>query len=178
MNELLEEYKIEVKPFEQQLPTSCGQSSLRTVLYHYYRVDFTDRELSIMLGSGSDGTSDFDAGLKILGLTYKQSDKGTLNKLKSFLLKDLLPIVHVVMHDGCGHYMVVVGYDKDSVYLSDPSVGKIIKYGISYFLGIWKVEEDETQTRWFITVTGKRKRNKINVLIKKLRNIKKKIERA
>jgi predicted double-glycine peptidase len=132
----------------------------------------TDRELGIVFGSGDDGTSDFEKGLKLLGFRYKQTDKGTLNKLKSWLLRDYLPVVHVVVKDGCGHYMVVVGYDKENVYLVDPANGEIVKYGIPFFLGIWKIEEGETQTRWFLVITGKSK-NRINALIKRLRNIKK-----
>jgi len=174
-----EKYIIDVKPFEQQLPWSCGPSAIRTVLYHDYGIDLTDREICLVSGIDANGTDElnFELGLKTLGFKVKQVDKGTLNKLKAWLLKDCLPIVHLVVEDGCGHYMVFVGFDAEFVYLCDPAKGQIIKYGIPFFLGVWKVEEAETQTRWFIVVTGYTK-NKIGALITKLKRIKKKVESA
>jgi predicted double-glycine peptidase len=166
---------LDVKSFQQQLRWSCGPASLRTVLYYQYGLDLTDRELALLLGSNENGTSDFATGLKTLGFTYKQSSAGNLNKLKKELANHRLPIVHLVMSDGQGHYMVVVGYDDDNVYLSDPGTGKIIKYGIPFFLGVWKIEERETQTRWFIVVTGKSK-HQIGSLIRKLQNVQRKME--
>lgn len=174
-----ETYQIDIKPFEQQLNWSCGPSSLRAVLYHLYGLDLTDRELALVCGSNENGTDElnFQLGLKTLGFKFKQSDKGTLNKLKAWLVKGTPPIVHLVMNDGGGHYMVFAGYDKENVYLSDPATGKIVKYGIPFFLGVWKEEELETQTRWFLVVTGYTK-NKIGSLIKKLKHIKEKVEKS
>lgn len=171
---MVEEFHIDVKPFKQQLSWTCGPASLRTILYYQYGLDLTDRELSLVLGSNENGTSDFAYGLKTLGFTFKQSSHGNLNKLKKALGRHQLPLVHLVMSDGIGHYMVVTGYDADSVYLSDPSSGKIIKYGIPFFLGVWKIEERETQTRWFLVITGKIK-HQINSLIRKLGNIQRKM---
>lgn len=112
--------------------------------------------------------------MKTLGFTFKQSSAGSLNKLKKELANHRLPIVHLVMSDGQGHYMVVVGYDDDNVFLSDPASGKVIKYGIPFFLGVWKIEERETQTRWFLVVTGKTK-HKISSLVRQLGNIQRKL---
>lgn len=175
-NEILDKYVIQVKPFEQQTSWSCGPASIRTVLFHDYGIDLTDRELGLMFGSSDkNGTSDFEYGLKMMGFKFRQTDHGTLNKLKSSILKGYLPIIHIVMSDGGGHYVVVCGFDNECVYISDPAIGKIVKYGIPFFMGIWKEEETEEQTRWFLIITGYTK-NRINTLIKKLKNIKRKIE--
>lgn len=171
----MDEFHIDVKPFKQQLRWSCGPASLRTVLYYQYGIDITDRELAIVLGSDENGTSDFSRGLKLLGFNYDESNRGTFNKLKEYVIQNYLPLVHLVMSDGVGHYMVMTGYDEEHVYLSDPSSGKIIKYGIPFFMGVWKIEERETQTRWFIVVTGKSK-DRIGSLIQKLKKIQGKIE--
>lgn len=178
MNEptVTEKHIIDVKSHQQQYLWSCGPSALRTVIYYSYGVDITDNELSILCGSNEDGTNElnFERGLRLLGFKFKQSNSGSLGKLKAWLLKGYLPIVHLVMSDGVGHYMVFVGYDVDNVYLSDPAKGKVISYGISYFLGIWKEEELETQTRWYIVIVGKSK-DKISNYIKKLKRIQIKI---
>ena len=71
--------------------------------------------------------------------------------------------------------MVFCGYDNNEVYLCDPLHGRIVKYGIPYFMGVWKEEENETQTRWSIVITGKTK-SKIVATINKLKHIKKKME--
>lgn len=177
--EPLDTFHVDVKPFEQQLNWSCGPASMRIVLYHEYGLDLTDRELAIVCGSNENGTDElnFHLGFKTLGFKFKESDKGNLNKLKTWLVKGALPIVHLVMEDGGGHYMVFCGYDKDDVYLSDPAQGKTIKYGIPFFLGVWKEEELETQTRWFLVITGYTK-NRIGALIKKLKHIKEKVEKS
>lgn len=172
---MVEEFHIDVKTFQQQLNWTCGPACVRAVLYYQCGLDLTDRELALILGSDeSQGTGDFERGFKLLGLTYRQSNSGTLNKLKEALLKQQLPIIHLVMSNGVGHYMVMTGYDKDNVYLLDPEQGKIVKYGIPFFLGVWKMEERESQTRWFIVVTGKGK-NRIDALIQKLLKIQRKI---
>jgi len=177
--ESLEKFNVDVKPFEQQLTWSCGPASLRTVLYHHYTLDLTDRELALVCGSNENGTDElnFERGLKILGFKFKQYERATLNKLKAWLIKGYLPIVHMVMSDGGGHYMVFCGYDENNVYLSDPAKGKIVSYGIPFFLGVWKEEELETQNRWFLVITGYTK-NKIGALVKKLKHIKQKVEKS
>jgi len=164
----------DVKPFKQQTRWSCGPASLRTVLYYQFGLDFTDRELAVVLGTTENGTSDFEYGLKILGFDFKQSDHGNFNKLKKALAKHQLPIVHVVMKDGIGHYMIVTGYDDMDVILSDPFTGTIVKYGIPFFLGVWKIEERESSTRWFLVVTG-RSKHKVQALIRQLQNIQRKL---
>jgi len=170
------EFKIGIRTFSQSYDWSCGPAALRSVLYYQYGINITELEIALVSGANSTGMDEanFEIGLKNLGLQYKESNSGTLNKLKEFLIKHKLPIVHIVMKDGCGHYLVFVGYDKENVYLADPSAGKIITYGISFFLGIWKDEERETQTRWFIVITGTRK-SKIKTTINKLKRIDKKL---
>jgi len=172
------EFKIGARAFPQTYNWSCGPSALRTVLYYQYGINLTELEIALVSGANSTGMDDvnFEIGLRNLGLRFKQTSNGTLNKLKSFLIKHKLPILHLVMSDGGGHYMVFVGYDAENVYLADPAQGKIIKYGIPFFLGIWKEEEGETQTRWFIVLTGSKK-NKILTTINKLKGIKKKLDK-
>lgn len=175
--EIKDKFNIDVKPFEQQFKWSCGPAALRTVLYYQYGYDLTDRELSLVCGSTENGTDElnFELGLRVLGFKYKQSHSGNLNKLKNLLAQYKLPIVHLVMQDGVGHYVVFIGYDEENVYLSDPDTGKNIKYGIAFFLGIWKEEEAETQTRWYLVVVG-RSKIKIGPMISKLKRISKKVK--
>lgn len=177
--DIYSEFKIGVRTFRQNYDWSCGPTALRTVLYYQYGINLTELEIALVSGANTNGMNDanFEIGLKNLGLKSKESDTGTLNKLKSFLIKHKLPIVHLVMPDGCGHYMVFVGYDKDNVFLSDPISGKIVKYGISFFLGVWKEEEGETQTRWFIVIIGAKK-NKISSTLNKLKRIKNKLDKT
>lgn len=176
IDDIYSEFKIGIRTFAQNYDWSCGPAVLRSALYYQYGINLTELEIALVSGATFNGMDEtnFEIGLKNLGLKYKESSKGTLNKLKSFLIKHKLPIVHVVMKNGLGHYLLFVGYDKESVYLSDPSEGKIVKYGIPFFLGIWKEEEGETQTRWFIVITGTKK-SKIKSTITKLKRIDKKL---
>lgn len=164
----------DVKPFKQQLRWTCGPASLRTVLYYQFGLDLTDRELSLVLGTNKNGTPDFADGLHALGFAFKESSRGTFTALQRAVDDHKLPIVHIVVNDGQGHYVVVTGYDNENVYVADPALGRIVKYGQAYFMGIWKFEERETQTRWLLVVTN-REHNRLATLIRKLENVRRKL---
>lgn len=162
----------DVKPFQQQLRWTCGPASLRTVLYYQFGLDLTDRELSVVLATNRNGTSDFD-GLKTLGFTFKQSNAGTFRKLKKEVDQHRLPIVHVLSPEG-GHYVVVVGYDDAHIYVADPENGKVVRHDHDWFFRIWCTEERGKHVSWFLVVTSRRK-HRIASLMRKLENLQKKL---
>lgn len=170
---------IKVKPFEQINKWSCGPVALRTLIRYMSGIKLTEQDLIFLTGTTESGADEYNLirALDTLGFKYTQSEHGTFNKLKKHLQEGQPTVVHLVMNDGGGHYMVFCGYDEDSVRLADPGTGRVVKYGIPFFLGVWKVEEGETQTRWYLAITG-RGPDKFDSMIQRIKRIRKKIRSA
>lgn len=171
--------QLKVRPIEQVQKWSCGPTALRTLIRYASGIRLTEQDLIILSGTTENGADEYNLmrALDIIGFKYTQSDKGTWNRLRKHLRDGQPPIVHLVMLDGGGHYMVLVGYDEENVFLADPATGKIIKYGLSFFLGVWKVEEGESQTRWYLAITG-RGADRFDSLIQRIKRIQKKVRNA
>ena len=181
MEELEEESSgeliLDVRALPQAYKFDCGPTALRIVLQYQFGLKMTAKDMIFLTGATKDyGSNEIQLknALSLLGFKWKESDRGTLNSLKNLLQDGQPPIVHLVMHDGTGHYMVFAGYDEENVYLADPAKGKVLKYGIAYFFGVWKVEEEETNTRWYLAITGY-VGDKITQRINKLKRIQKKV---
>jgi predicted double-glycine peptidase len=170
-------YKVHA--IEQQFSYNCGPTALGTILLYQYGLELTQRELNLLTGVTQDGTNEHHLirALKLLGFKYEESSKGTKQKLKDFLRKGLIPMVHVVLEDGGGHYMVVTGMDEQNVELADPRTGTTITYGLVFFLGVWKEEANDNSSPWYLVVTGYTNPT-ISLYMNKLKKIKTKIERA
>jgi predicted double-glycine peptidase len=170
--------ELKVRPYEQAYKWSCGPVALRILIRYVSGIKLTEQDLIFLSGATEGGTDEYNLmrALDALGFRYTQSEHGTFNRLKKHLQAGQPSIVHVVVRDGVGHYVVFCGYDEENVYLADPSTGKIVKYGQSYFLGIWKIEEGESQTKWYLAITG-RVDDKCVSIIQRLKRIQKKIKR-
>jgi ABC-type bacteriocin/lantibiotic exporter with double-glycine peptidase domain len=149
------------------------------ILLFQYRLELTQRELNLLTGATPDGTSEHHLirALKVLGFRYEEGSKGTRQKLMDFLRAGLAPMVHVVLEDGGGHFMLVTSMTDNDVWLADPRSGTIIQYGMSFFLGVWKEEANDNNTPWYLAVTGYAAHN-VDKLIGKYKKIKIKVERA
>jgi predicted double-glycine peptidase len=169
---------LPVKAIEQSKPWDCGPTALRIVLKYQFGLKFSASDMIFLCGATKSGSDELNLikALDALGFKYTQTDSGRFNHIKRALQMGQVPIVHLVMEDGGGHYMVVQGYDEDKqeVYLSDPATGKTLTYGIPYFVGIWKEEEKETQTRWMLVVTGYGG-DRMGSMINRLKRIQKKV---
>ena len=168
---------LSVRPIEQSDTWDCGPTALAMALQYQFSLKLTASETILLCGATPSGTDEYNfaKALDILGFKYKQSNSGSLNKLKKSILKNQTPLVHLVIQTGEGHYVVVTGYDEENVRVADPASGKIVTYGIPYFMGIWKIEEKEQQTRWYMCITN-RVENKIPAVITKYKKIMKKLK--
>lgn len=174
-----ERIELKVRPIEQVFTFNCGPTALGMILAFQYSLDLTQRELNILTGVTPDGTSEHHLirALKIMGFRYEESSKGTRHKLRDFLRNGVAPMVHVVLEDGGGHYMIVTGMDDSNIWLADPRTGTVIQYGMSFFLGVWKEEANDNSSPWYLAVLGYSAHN-IDRLINKFKKIKVKVERA
>lgn len=170
---------LKVRPYEQNKKWSCGPVALRILVRYVSGIKLTEEDLILLSGATESGSDEYNLmrALDILGFKYTQSDNGTFSRLKKHLQEGRPSLVHLVMNDGGGHYMVFSGYDENNVKLADPATGRILKYGIPFFLGVWKVEEGETQTRWYLAITG-RGADRFDSLIQRIKRIEKKVRHA
>jgi predicted double-glycine peptidase len=168
---------LEVKSIEQQYKYNCGPTALLICLNYQYGLPLTQRDVNLLTGVTPDGCSEYHLfrALDILGFKYEESCKGTLSKLLDYLKRNIVPIVHIVLEDGGGHYVVIVGMDEEFVYLADPRTGTIIKWGIPFFLGVWKEEAKDNSSPWYLAVIGKSSHQKLDSLINKFKRIRKKL---
>lgn len=68
--------------------------------------------------------------------------RGSIENLKHYANNNRLPIVLLRSGPRYWHYVNIIGYDKDYIYISDPGCGK--KYGmtIEHFIGAWSFKTD------------------------------------
>jgi len=174
------ELELPVKPIRQDEKWDCGPTAIRIDIRYMFGLKLTAKDMILLSGATEGGTDEYNMmrALDVLGFKYVQSENGTLNILKKRLRDGQPSIVHLVMNDGGGHYMVLKGYKGDEwVKLADPATGKIVKYGTPFFLGVWKIEEGETQTRWYLTIIG-HVGDRFDSLIQRLKRIQKKVRNS
>lgn len=172
---------LPVKVIEQSYKWDCGPTALRIALKYQFGLKLTANDMILLSGATEGGIDEynFTRALDMIGFKYRQTNHGSFNQLKTVLQDGQVPIVHLVVEDGIGHYMVFCGYDEatQNVWLADPAKGKIIVYGMPFFLGIWKIEEKETQTKWFLAITGY-VGDKIDSTLHRLKRIQKKVRNS
>jgi ABC-type bacteriocin/lantibiotic exporter with double-glycine peptidase domain len=172
---------LPVRAIEQEYKWNCGTTALRIAMKYQFGLKLTANDMILLCGATESGTDEYNfmKGLDALGFKYRQTNRGTFNQLKACLQDGQVPILHLVMEDGGGHYMVFCGYDDENqcVWLADPAKGKVLKYGSSFFLGVWKVEEKETQTKWFMVITG-HVGDKLDSTIQNFKRIQKKVRNS
>jgi len=175
-----EKILLPVKSIEQKYTYNCGPTALLISLRFQYGLQLTQGDINLLTGVTPDGCSEHHLmrALNILGYKYKESGKGTLTQLRDFLKQNIAPIVHVVLEDGSGHYMCIVGMDDDVVHLADPRDGEIIEWGIPFFLGVWKEEAKENSTPWYLAVLSHSSINKLDSMINRINRIRRKIAKV
>ena len=130
---------LPVKPFQQKVNQgTCGPASLKMV-FEYYGVKKTEKELAKMCGTtrqmGTSATG-LKTGAEALGFTVQIKDNRTFEDIQTWLDKKVPVIVNWFTRGRTdysdsevpdGHYSVVVGLDKNYIYLQDPEIGKLRK---------------------------------------------------
>ena len=129
---------FKIKPIKQSKPGFCGPASLKTVLDFYdlkYSESFLGKILKTTKEKGTDEKG-FKNGLKKLRLKFLIKSNSSLKILGNFLEKKIPVIVDWFSEDD-GHYSVVVGLNKNFIFLADPEIGKIRKIDLKIFKRIW-----------------------------------------
>jgi uncharacterized protein len=140
---------LKVKSFQETLYSSyCGPASLK-IVFNYYGIDKTEKELAKMAGWNKVLGID-DRGMKKvaekLGFKVEIKNNSSFRDIESWLKKEVPVIVnwftrgrndYPESETADGHYSVVAGLDDKFIYLQDPEIGKIRKLDKEDFLTVW-----------------------------------------
>lgn len=140
---------LDIKPFQETLHKGyCGPATLKIIL-SYYQIDKSEENLARMCNVSEDlGTDDKSLKKAAEGLGFKVEIKNfsTLNDIKNWLEKDVPVIVDWFTRGRSdysdsevadGHYSVVMGLDKENIYLQDPEIGKMRTINKDDFIRVW-----------------------------------------
>jgi predicted double-glycine peptidase len=129
---------LKVKPYEQKLSDMCGPAALKMVL-DFFGLEKTERELiKACRASHKDGTE----AENIVKAVEKYGMRGVIKNFADFddikkHLSQSRPIIVNWFSKDDGHYSVVVGLDRQNIFLQDPEIGGIRKMKRQDFFRIW-----------------------------------------
>lgn len=104
----------------------CGPASLK-ILLSYFGRDFTEEQLALLAGATQDAGTEHEgmvAAVKALSGFVFTKDKGTLDELEYFVVKEKLPVIIGWFDRDGDHYSVVVKVTAKNVIIVDPAVNE------------------------------------------------------
>lgn len=159
---------LPLKPF-RETPSMCGPASLKMVL-EYYGVEKSEQDLALLCDSSPElGTSaeKIKSAAESLGFKVEIKNNSTFEDIQQWLGKKVPLIVDWFTRGGNGytdsdiadgHYSVVVGLDKEYIYLQDPEIGRLRKMKKNDFMVVWfdfegkNIKPDELVIRQIIAI--------------------------
>src|SRR3989344_8068642 len=151
---------LQVKPFQETLHGGyCGPGSLKIVL-DYYGVRKSEREIAKRCGRDSKlGTNDMSIKKAAKSYDFKVvvKNKANFTDIQEWLNKEVPVIVNWFTRGRKdynnsevpdGHYSVVIGLDRENIYLQDPEIGAMRTINRDDFLRVWFDFKKERITSW------------------------------
>ncbi len=129
---------IKVKLFKQS-KGYCGPASLKMALSNY-GINKSENDLAKLTKTNRITGCKEENIIKIakrFGFKAYLKQKSTIKELKSLADNNIPTIVAWTSPEEEGHYSVVVGFNKENIFLADPHFGKIKKYEIRWFKDRW-----------------------------------------
>mgnify|MGYP001562672639 CR=1 FL=1 len=126
----------------------CGPATMKMLL-DYFGVKKSEKELArLMKHSPKRGTDEKDARrvAKKFGFKILIKNNSSFAEIKKWLDRGVPVIVdwfargrndYPYLTVAEGHYAIVVGLDKEYIYLQDPEIGALCKYKKEDFLKVW-----------------------------------------
>ncbi|MGB8816152.1 MAG: C39 family peptidase [Minisyncoccia bacterium] len=140
---------LNVKAFQETLHASmCGPASLK-IVFSYYAINKSEKELSLLAGTTSELGTD-DKGIvraaKSLGFKCVVKNRSTFSDIEKWLKKGVPVIVdwftrgrvdYSSSEVADGHLSVVIGLDDKHIYIQDPEIGEIRIMARDDFMKVW-----------------------------------------
>ena len=137
---------IKLKPFKQSYGC-CVPANCKMVMDYFgfeQTEDFWKKKTGKYFINGDTGKREYgyweDKFLKFvktIGYHGFCKDNSDVKEIESFIKKDITVMVNWFSPKEGAHFSVVVGFDKNKIFLADPAFGKIKKYELDWFLKRW-----------------------------------------
>lgn len=151
---------LQVKPFQETVRGGyCGPASLKIVL-DYYGVQKSEKEIAKHCGRDSKlGTNDISIKrtAKSYGFSVEIKNNANFTDIQKWLNKEVPVIVNWFTRGRKdysnsevpdGHYSVVIGLDKENIYLQDPEIGAMRTIKRDDFIRVWFDFKKDYITSW------------------------------
>ncbi|MFH1065097.1 MAG: cysteine peptidase family C39 domain-containing protein [Nanoarchaeota archaeon] len=143
---------LKVKPFKSS-PAHCGPGVFKMIL-GYYGIERTEKELAKELKwNERDGVTarNIIKAAKKYGLEGFIKDNSSIKDIRHYVLEKKIPVIVEWFLEDEGHFCVVVGIDKNNIYLMDPfrqykpniRAVPLFEEGEPYFQKVWFTFEGE-----------------------------------
>lgn len=122
----------------RQTPGYCGPASLHMV-FDYYGLAATEKQIAKKADTTTKlGTTggNMVRTAKLYGFKALLKDEANFKDIQAYLNKKIPVIVDWFSTDE-GHYSVVVGLDKQNIYLQDPELGTMRSMDRTTFFRVW-----------------------------------------
>lgn len=138
----------------------CGANAVMTVL-HYYGKAVREQEVFDAAGTTKGGSDNNGIEKALKKFKMRFVNVTDLKGIDVSIRSGYPVIVSLSLEKGLGHYVVVVGKDKDNYIVSDSLSPNLSRVNVRRFSEFW-MEEDGT--RWGVSVEGKPKYRKDVIL--------------
>ncbi|MFA6533610.1 MAG: papain-like cysteine protease family protein [Patescibacteria group bacterium] len=136
---------IKLKIFKQSYGF-CGPACFKMVMDYYgvkqsemYWARLTAMEIKNGKVNRNEGCPDdkFVVAVAKIGFKGFCKDNSSIVEVKKFIKKKVPVIVNWFSPEQGAHFSVVVGLEKDKIFLADPYLGKVIKLTVESFADRW-----------------------------------------
>jgi ABC-type bacteriocin/lantibiotic exporter with double-glycine peptidase domain len=146
-------YRIaDFKFLRQPDEITCGPTSA-TMLLNYYNISATIEEVQKKTKThwltyhdksiGMTAPDYIPKALDEFGL-HARLKEGTLDQVKQYVSQNRPVIVLVRSGLKMWHYVVVIGYNNETIYIADPGSGQEEEMPVANFIGSWSFATDMT----------------------------------
>jgi predicted double-glycine peptidase len=156
---------------------SCGAAVVQTSL-EYYGMDNKEMDLVKFLGANEEKGTKVERMIKLLNMNGLQTDvrdNMNINDIIYYIDKDI-PVIIVMQAWGNtddyseewnhGHYATAIGYSRNKILFSDPSMFNIGYLGYGELMKRWHDRDDDKKyTRLGIAVYGKTAKFDVNKFV-------------
>ena len=162
----------------QSTDYTCAIAAIDTILA-YYGIDTREMEVANFLGSNEQKGTDTNKVIKYLNMNGLQTncrENMTINDLIYYINRDIPVLVSIQAWGNktdyteewqCGHYTVAIGYSKNRLIFSEPSLYNLGYLTYSDFMKRWHDRDDvRDYIRFGIAVYGKPPKYNKNEIIK------------
>ena len=127
-----EAIKIALPKVKMQSEGACGAQAFRAICLYFNKGPEDEKEFMDLLGTTKNGTTpeNIVKTAKGLGLKVQSKTGMTIEELISYI-DNGMPVICAMQaygepkeynKDSSGHYVVVIGYDKEKIYFEDSSI--------------------------------------------------------